>query len=509
MNWISTLFEAPLADWLKFAAFLIGISLAILIAEKTRSLLGWPAEVTRKFVHIIVGILIFFTPFFFASNRPLIWMAVLFIIVNYLGVRSGSLKGMHGTGRTSYGTVFYPLTFLILVLLCWKTQKVVLMLSMLILALPDALAAIVGENLKHPHEYTLGQDKKSVEGSIMMALSTFLIVFLIAPVIAHVEGTVISNTLALWMGVLTAFMATALESLSSQGSDNLTAPLGSALVMGFMINQSQDLRIQWTIGCGLALLIALLAHKARFLKASGSVGTFILATVIFGAGGWTWTLPILVFFILSSILSNTGKKRKKRLESVFEKSGQRDIGQVIANGGIPAVLVLLNLFSPARFWYPACLGALAAVNADTWATEIGVLSRIRPRLITTGKVVSHGVSGGLTPLGLIGALTGSMIIMISGLLVQPQETGLTFGRGLFWWIIVSGFTASLVDSLLGATLQTQYRCANCHQLTEKKIHCGIISQHISGIKGLNNDSVNFLCALCGSLFVFFGLMCGI
>lgn len=92
------LFGAPGSDWIHFLFFLTGIILFIGIAEKTRSALGWPPKVTRKLVHILTGVLIFFTPYWFVSNRPLIWLAVIFIAVNFTGIKSGKLKGMHDVG---------------------------------------------------------------------------------------------------------------------------------------------------------------------------------------------------------------------------------------------------------------------------------------------------------------------------------------------------------------------------------------------------------------------------
>jgi uncharacterized protein (TIGR00297 family) len=506
MKNLFALFEAPPSDWLHFILFLAGIMLFILIAEKTRAALNWPPEVTRKMVHIGVGVLIFFTPWFFESNRPLIWMAVLFIIIDYLGVRSGMLQGMHGTSRSSYGTVFYPLTFLVLVTACWQTHKVVLMLSMLILAVPDALAAIVGENLKNPHEYRLGDDKKSIEGSTIMGLSTFLIM-LIAPLIDQVDGMNLTWLQAVWIGIPTAVMATILESISSKGSDNLTAPLGSAFVIWFMLTHDSAAQIQLAAGMLLSIIVAWAAFRARFLTANGSVMTFILATLIFGTGGWIWAVPILIFFILSSVLSTTGKKRKTRFEGIFEKSSRRDAGQVIANGGLSGGMALLNSLMPDPAWYLGYLGALAAVNADTWATEIGILSRVKPRLITTGKPVPHGISGGITPSGLAGALLGAFMIAIGGWLCAGYEH-LKAPLCLIW-ITAAGFTGSLVDSLLGATLQGQYQCLICEQTTEKKTHCSQNTVIISGIPGVNNDGVNFICSVFGSFFMILGWISGI
>ena len=146
MNLLQTLFNAPPADWIRFAVFFVGILLFIALAEKARSALGWPAEVNRKLVHVGTGVLIFFCAFLFESNVPLIWMAIVFMIVNFVGIRTGLLKGMHGTRRFTYGTVFYPLTFLILVAGCWENHKVILMMSMLILFILTLMKTTASSN---------------------------------------------------------------------------------------------------------------------------------------------------------------------------------------------------------------------------------------------------------------------------------------------------------------------------------------------------------------------------
>ena len=506
MTILKFLFHAPTTDWIRFVCFFIGIILFIAVAEKTRTALGWSPEVNRKLVHVLTGVLVFFTPFFFVSNKPLIWMAVLFMAINYAGVKTGKLKGMHGTDRRSYGTVFYPMTFLFLVVTCWQSHKIILTISMLILALSDAAAAIVGENLKHPHEYRLGGEKKSLEGSSVMFLTSFLIVLILLPLVDHLDGRTVSWATAGWIGLATALVATAMEALSSGGSDNLSAPLGAAFVLSFMLNHQVQENIQFTIGLGLALLIALSSYRTRFLTASGSVGTFLLATLIFGIGGWTWAVPILTFFVLSNLLSKIGKTHKAQFGLMFEKSSRRDIGQVLANGAAAGLIMLLYNYFPNPIWYLFYLSALAAVNADTWATEIGVFSKIPPRSIKTFQKVPTGTSGGITPLGTTSALLGSFVIASSGWLAASPDFEFSILQTSFWIVVGAGFLASLVDSLLGATIQAQYRCPICKKTTEKKTHCQGNKTHlVSGHGWLDNDWVNAFCSLSGVLFVWIGI----
>jgi uncharacterized protein (TIGR00297 family) len=496
---ISFLFEAPASDWIRFVLFLAGILAFIFLAEKTRTRLDWSAEVTRKLVHVGTGVLIVFSPLFFVSPKPLLWMAVLFMAVNFAGVETGKLKGMHDTTRKSFGTVFYPMTFFILVLTCWNGNKSVLIAAMTVLAFSDAAAAVVGELLKHPHEYRFGADKKSLEGSASMFLATFLLMALFLRPLAAGDGMELSIRTALWIGFITAALATALESVSSGGSDNLTAPLGSAFILYYLLHGDESALLRLTAGLLLAGIVALGSWRMKFLNASGAAGTFILASLVFGIGGWTWAVPILAFFISSSLLSKIGKSRKKRFDLIYEKSSTRDIGQVMANGGVPGLIVMLNGLAPDPAWYFTFLGAVAAVNADTWATELGTFSRSRPLLVTTFRRVPHGTSGAVSPLGLLSALAASAVIVYSGFLSHPQVFPSGWKDTLTGLIVLSGFLATLADSLLGATIQAQYRCPDCGKITEKKKHCdGKTTILASGFRFVDNDRVNLACSAAGA-----------
>ncbi len=259
-----------------------------------------------------------------------------------------------------------------------------------------------------------------------------------------------------------------------------------------------------------ALMVALLftgcAYAFRLLSRSGAIATAIVGFVVFGLGGGKFLAALLVFFLSSSLLSKLGGERKAQANRHDEKGSARDAGQVWANGGVAAMCVVVfyvmshNLFhigiwSPIKLRYLLMLylAALAAVNADTWSTEIGKLSATPPRLLTNWKQVPAGVSGAVSGAGILGALAGAIVIPLIMLPLWRMNLAEVFA--VAW----AGFLASLVDSVLGATLQVQYRDPHTGEITERKSVRGEHAAKVRGLAWLNNDGVNFAASLCGVL----------
>jgi uncharacterized protein (TIGR00297 family) len=257
-------------------------------------------------------------------------------------------------------------------------------------------------------------------------------------------------------------------------------------------------------GAALSLVVGVIGYRRGALSGSGVVGALITGTLIFGLGGWEWGVLLLAFFVSSSVLSFYRARDKRNLAEKFAKGHRRDLGQALANGGLAALLAVLSKLLPVGgggwegAWFFACAGAMAAVNADTWATELGVLSPNPPRLITTGRRVEVGASGGVTWLGTGASLGGALLIGLLGGLILRQ--GWTVAGALLLAATVGGLAGSLFDSLLGATVQAIYRCDACGKETERKVHgCGTQTRLLRGWRWLDNDLVNFIASAVGAL----------
>lgn len=251
---------------------------------------------------------------------------------------------------------------------------------------------------------------------------------------------------------------------------------------------------QVLIGISFAILIALVAWRVRSLSTSGAIAAVFVGGITFGFGGGLPTALLLTFFISSSLLSRIGGARKEAVATAFEKGGKRDYAQVLANGSIAAIFSIFLAITEGKFWLVGILGAFAAVTADTWSTELGVLAHRRPRLITTWKPVESGTSGGITLEGSLAGLLGAALIgIVAGVWNQDPR--------IFAAAALGGVLGASFDSLLGASVQGMYFCPQCEKLTERHpTHlCGETTAHMRGWPWLTNDLVNFLASFFGAL----------
>jgi uncharacterized protein (TIGR00297 family) len=172
---------------------------------------------------------------------------------------------------------------------------------------------------------------------------------------------------------------------------------------------------------------------------------------------------------------------------------------VLANGFAFGVAALGSLATPypEPGWLALGAGALAASAADTWATEIGILYGGTPRSVLHWRPVPPGTSGAVSVVGSGGAVLGAIGIGTVALLMG-------WGARIAVAAVIGGLGGAIVDSLLGATVQSRLWCDRCGVQTEREVHdCGRRTQPIRGMPWIDNDLVNFLAGIAGGLLAFF------
>ena len=236
--------------------------------------------------------------------------------------------------------------------------------------------------------------------------------------------------------------------------------------------------------------VATMAYAARLLTRGGAFAATAVgaASMIGGAG---WVVALLFFFVSSSALSRwRGAERERLLGAIIEKGDRRDAVQVLANGAVFAIAAALSTVGDVGAWQAVGAGAIAAATADTWSTEIGTVLGGTPRLIINGRRVAPGTSGGVTFAGSIAGIAASVL---AAAVVSRVHWMLPV-----YTVMAGGIAGSLVDSVVGATIQERRWCAACAVTTERHMHsCGTPTVHRGGIRGCTNDIVNLMSTIAG------------
>jgi phytol kinase len=181
-------------------------------------------EITRKIVHIGAGNVVLLA---WWLHTP-VWMgitaSIVFSLVALTSYWLPILPGINSVGRTSLGTFFYAVSIGILTAVFWgRGHPEFTAVGILTMTWGDGLAALIGQAWGR-HPYQVMDMQKSWEGTSAMFVVSMGVCFGVLGLVEPVSWPL--GAIAL----ITALVATGLESFSKLGVDNLTVPLGSALV---------------------------------------------------------------------------------------------------------------------------------------------------------------------------------------------------------------------------------------------------------------------------------------
>ncbi|KAL7720883.1 Transmembrane protein [Entamoeba marina] len=223
---------------------------------------------------------------------------------------------------------------------------------------------------------------------------------------------------------------------------------------------------------------------------------------------------LLTFFVTSSILTKVGKKQKKKLEVKYSEESVRGYSQVLCNSLFSSICCIILILYNGLMNQIVCAsdqitlflcfvipGFYSCCNGDTWSSEIGILSKTSPIHICTFKTVPPGTNGGVSFLGLLSGLLGSLLIGIVGGIVFLFECWMSLTAFILVTLTItfSGVCGNLLDSILGGTLQYSGWDEETHYVVRQPTKT---TKKICGRDVLSNSAINLITSS------FSGILCG-
>ena len=166
-------------EWYLFILFFISIIILISLSEFSLRKKIYSNHTNRLIIHITVGMAVSLTPHIFTTSLQPALLALIFFLINLISYNNNMLNSFHSIGRASYGTIFFPLSYLLIAIPFWD-YPIHITISLMLLAIADPIAAIVGENINRPVSYTILTDKKTVQGSVAMFICSMIIIFILS-----------------------------------------------------------------------------------------------------------------------------------------------------------------------------------------------------------------------------------------------------------------------------------------------------------------------------------------
>jgi uncharacterized protein (TIGR00297 family) len=294
---------------------------------------------------------------------------------------------------------------------------------------------VAGYRKKGNPGFRLLTEEKSVWGTLGFIFTALPIVLLLWPA---------SDPAQLAFMVLVVILAVHFEIISHRGSDNLTVPLGSALLFYLTRGDVPNSIFLITVVLIMAMASIFLFRKG-ILTRYGSLSVHLLGIFYLGVLGWDWTIPV-VFFFFSAVLFTkiNGLVHRKPTET-----NTRNVWQVFANVLFATLSSALYLATGGDLYIHFYITLVAAVTADTWASELGPVFNRKCFSLADGTIRDAGVSGGISIAGTLAAGAGSLTISAASCYLFFDGVDMALVAPL----ALSGFAASFIDSLLGAFVE--------------------------------------------------------
>lgn len=298
-------------EWLAIAAVAAVLLLGLPLIRLVTSRLGTLAEVSRKSVHVLLGLICISFPWIFDRALP-VWILAavatvpLAVIRTIPALRLGLGSALHGIKRPSYGEVLFAPAVAAVFHLSGG-DPFLHGIPIGILTLADAASALGGTRWGRRH-YSVGQGFKTIEGSVIFLVTAFLCIFF--PLFLGQRSDLIH---ALWIALILATLAMMAEGISDRGFDNLIIPLGSVFVLERLLPLDTPSLVWRSAVVGLLLLLVLTGSRWSTLNGGALLGSALLGYGCAVLADWRFALPPAAVFVCHVVTT-----RKHRLKKSFD-----------------------------------------------------------------------------------------------------------------------------------------------------------------------------------------------
>ena len=198
-------------------------------------------------------------------------------------------------------------------------------------------------------------------------------------------------------------------------------------------------------------------YKTPIMTRNGWISAGALGTILWGCMGFLGWMSVVIYLIFGSLVTKVGFKYKQDIGIAEKRGGRRGPENVwgsASTGIIFAIMIKLNIFNQSLLEV-AFAASFAAKLADTFGSEIGKRFGRNTFLITTLQKVKKGTEGGISLEGTFASLCGSFLMSYFMLIL-----GIISTKNHFFIVFVSGFIATITESVIGARYQDKYHLSN-------------------------------------------------
>lgn len=453
--------------YLVIFAYIFG--LIFLMGPIVNKLFG--TECSRKIVHVMLFLVWIFIDIFFRHTLHQIIIAVVFLILNALSYKFKFYKSVERENENHLGTVYFAaaISVILAVAYFWRDFYYPSGISVFCLTFGDGFAALIGYHTKTRHL----RSHKTLGGTIACFLATAVAVYLFSRF--HRLGISV-------LGVIAIAMLTAILEMAENGLDNFTIVGGTFLLSyGLMAADAAAL----TVAVFVAVAVFLVVFLSGAIRYAGAVLAMVMVFASLYFGGVFALLYLLSLYFTIFALSLL----KGKLLHLPKKEKGRDFWQILINGGLSLLFLLIYGIQKEEKFLLVSLIAVGGCFIDSLSSDVGTLSAKAPYDPIKGRTVPRGMSGGVSVLGTGAALIGSGAIALA----IGAGMGLSVREAALAGALV--FAQTVVDTVLGSLLQAKYVCDRCGTPTEDRIHCNQPARLSGGVRWINNNVVNLIASV--------------